>query len=82
MNAKLAEIIEWFESDKVNLGEAVEKYEQALALIAEIEKYLKTAEIKITKNHHSLPRSVLGKRRMKNLILQKITLLFTRTDLT
>ena len=41
MNAKLAEIIEWFESDKVNLDEAIEKYEQALALIGEIEKYLK-----------------------------------------
>ena len=49
MNAKLAEIIEWFESDKVNLDEAIEKYEQALALIGEIEKYLKTAENKIKK---------------------------------
>lgn len=49
MNTELAEIIEWFESGKVNLDEAVVKYEQALVLIAEIEKYLKTAENKIKK---------------------------------
>lgn len=49
MDAELTEIIEWFESDKVNLDEAIVKYEQALALIAEIEKYLKTAENKVKK---------------------------------
>ncbi|MBI2008898.1 exodeoxyribonuclease VII small subunit [Candidatus Saccharibacteria bacterium] len=49
MDAELAEIIDWFESDKVNLDEAIVKYEKALALIAEIEKYLKTAENKIKK---------------------------------
>lgn len=49
MNAELTEIIDWFESDKVNLDGAIEKYEHALALIAEIEKYLKTAENKIRK---------------------------------
>lgn len=49
LSDELAKIIEWFESDKVNLDEAVVKYEQALALITEIEKYLKTAENKVKK---------------------------------
>lgn len=49
MSAELAEIIEWFESDKVNLDEAVTRYEQALKLISEIETYLKSAENKIKK---------------------------------
>ena len=47
MNAELAAIIEWFEGDKVNLDEAVIKYEIALKLIAEIESYLKSAENKV-----------------------------------
>ena len=47
MSAELTEIIDWFESDDVNLDEAVVKYEQALKLTAEIESYLKTAENKI-----------------------------------
>lgn len=49
LSAELAKIIEWFESDQVNLDEAVIKYEQALVLIAEIENYLKSAENKIKK---------------------------------
>ncbi len=49
LSAELAEVIEWFESDKVNLDEAVAKYEQAWGLIKEIEKYLKTAENKVRK---------------------------------
>lgn len=49
MNTELAEIIEWFESDKVNLDEAVAKYEQALKLVSEIKTYLKSAQNKIKK---------------------------------
>lgn len=49
MSGELAAIIEWFEGDKVDLDQAVTKYEQALKLIAEIETYLKTAENKIKK---------------------------------
>ncbi len=49
MSAELAKIIDWFESDQVNLDKAVIKYEQALKLIAEIENYLKTAENKVHK---------------------------------
>lgn len=49
MSAELAEIIEWFESEKVNLDEAVSQYEKALKLISEIEIYLKLTENKIKK---------------------------------
>jgi exodeoxyribonuclease VII small subunit len=49
MNAELAKIIDWFESDQVNLDEAVAKYEKALKLITEIETYLKTAQNKVKK---------------------------------
>lgn len=49
MNAELAKIIEWFEGDKIDLDQAIVKYEQALKLIAEIETYLKSAENKIKK---------------------------------
>ncbi len=49
MSAELAEVVGWFESNEVDLDEAIAKYEQALALISEIEKYLKTAENKIIK---------------------------------
>jgi len=49
MNAELAKIIDWFESDQVNLDEVVAKYEKALKLITEIETYLKTAQNKVKK---------------------------------
>lgn len=49
LSAELAAIIEWFESDRINLDEAVVKYEQAQKLIAEIETYLKSAENKVKK---------------------------------
>lgn len=49
LSAELAKIIDWFESDQINLDEAVIKYEQALKLINEIENYLKTAENKVKK---------------------------------
>lgn len=49
ISAELAKIIDWFESDRVNLDEAVAKYEKALKLITEIETYLKTAQNKVKK---------------------------------
>jgi exodeoxyribonuclease VII small subunit len=49
LSQELAEIIDWFESDKVDLDQAVANYEKAVKLIAELENYLKTAENKITK---------------------------------
>jgi exodeoxyribonuclease VII small subunit len=44
-----AELVAWFESDQVNLDEAVAKYEQAMELLAQMENYLKTAQNKIKK---------------------------------
>jgi exodeoxyribonuclease VII small subunit len=49
MSDELTQLIEWFESDQVNLDEAVHKYEQALELIKQMEASLKTAENKIKK---------------------------------
>lgn len=49
MSEELAELIAWFESEQVDLDEAVIKYEQAVRLLDEMEKYLKTAETKIKK---------------------------------
>lgn len=49
LNEQLAEIMAWFESEQVDLDQAVAKYEQATKLLAEMESYLKTAENKIKK---------------------------------
>ena len=49
LTAELEEIINWFESDDVNLDEAVIKYEKAQELIKQIEDYLKTTENQIKK---------------------------------
>ncbi len=54
LNDELADIIAWFESDDVELEKAITKYEQAMKLIALMEKYLNTAENKITKITASL----------------------------
>jgi len=49
LSQELASIIEWFESDEVDLDSAIDKYDEATKLIAQMEKYLKTAENKIKK---------------------------------
>jgi len=49
MADELAGLIDWFESDKVNLDEAVAKYEQAMELLKQMEDYLNTAENKVKK---------------------------------
>ena len=49
MNEELAEVLAWFESEQVDLDQAVAKYEQAMNLIAAMEDYLQTAEVKIKK---------------------------------
>lgn len=49
MAEELASYIEWFEGDTVNLDEAIAKYEQAMELLEQMEKYLKTAQNKISK---------------------------------
>jgi exodeoxyribonuclease VII small subunit len=49
MSLELDEILLWFESGEVDLDEALNKYQQALKLIDEMESYLKTAQNKIQK---------------------------------
>jgi len=49
MSEELAELMAWFESEEVDLDEAVNKYKQAMDLIAQMEAYLKSAENKIKK---------------------------------
>jgi len=46
---ELNQLIEWFEGDSVNLDEAVDKYEQAMSLLKQMEEHLKTAENKVKK---------------------------------
>jgi exodeoxyribonuclease VII small subunit len=49
MADELNALIECFESDQVNLDEAVDKYEQAMSLLKNMEDFLKSAENKVTK---------------------------------
>ena len=49
MTDELNGLIDWFESDRVNLDQAVDKYEQAMELLKNMELYLQTAENKIKK---------------------------------
>ena len=49
LSEELSELIAWFESDQVDLDAAIVKYDEATKLIAQMEKYLKTAENKIKK---------------------------------
>ena len=49
MDEDLSKLMAWFESEDVDLDEALVKYEQASKLIDQMEKYLEVAKIKITK---------------------------------
>lgn len=49
LDDELTNLLDWFEGDRVNLDEASAKYEQAVELIQQMEKYLATAENKIKK---------------------------------
>jgi exodeoxyribonuclease VII small subunit len=49
LQAELDELLAWFESDKVDIDEAVKKYEQGLKLVAELQQRLKSAENTIKK---------------------------------
>ncbi len=49
LKTELDAVMQWFESDELDVDEALEKYEQGRALIVELEAYLKTAENKVTK---------------------------------
>ena len=49
LSDEFAGLVAWFESDQVNLDEAVAKYEQAMELLAQMENYLKTAQNQVKK---------------------------------
>lgn len=49
LRSELDELLAWFESDQLDLDQAVKKYERAMVLIAELEAYLKNAENQVTK---------------------------------
>jgi exodeoxyribonuclease VII small subunit len=49
LSDEFAGLVAWFESDQVNLDEAVAKYEQAMELLAQMENYLKSAQNKVKK---------------------------------
>lgn len=49
MQAELDALINWFESDDIDLDQAMVKYEQAQKLLHEMEDYLQKSEIKINK---------------------------------
>lgn len=49
MSEELADVLAWFEQDNIDIDEAVDKYELALKLINDMEKYLKETENKIKK---------------------------------
>jgi exodeoxyribonuclease VII small subunit len=47
LSDEFTELVAWFESENVNLDEAILKYEQSMELLKQMESYLKTAENKI-----------------------------------
>lgn len=49
MKAELQEILDWFESDSVEVDTAIEKHAAAEELIKEMEAYLKSAEKSLKK---------------------------------
>ena len=49
LSDELAEILEWFESENLDLDKAVAKYEQALQLMIKMEDHLKTVQNKVIK---------------------------------
>jgi exodeoxyribonuclease VII small subunit len=49
LSDELDKLVAWFESDQVDLDEAIVKYEKVEKLIGEMEKHLKSAENKINK---------------------------------
>lgn len=49
LKSELDEIMQWFESDDVDVDKAIVKYEQGIKLVKELEAYLKTAENSVKK---------------------------------
>jgi len=49
LSDELNKLIDWFESESVNLDEAVDKYEQAMDILKRMEEHLQTAENQVKK---------------------------------
>jgi exodeoxyribonuclease VII small subunit len=49
LQQELSDLLAWFESDDVDLDEAMKKYKRGLVIVAELEKHLKTAENSVKK---------------------------------
>jgi exodeoxyribonuclease VII small subunit len=49
LQAQLDELLAWFESDQVDLDQAVTKYQQGTQLVAQLQERLKTAQNTIKK---------------------------------
>ena len=49
LQAELDEIIIWFESDEVDVDEAIDKFKHGQAIVDELRKRLDAAELTITK---------------------------------
>ena len=49
LQTELDELLLWFESDQVDLDEAVKKYKRGTELVAELQKRLQSAENTINK---------------------------------
>jgi exodeoxyribonuclease VII small subunit len=49
LQAELVAIMEWFESDSVDVDEATKQYERGMEIVAKLESYLKNAEVTIEK---------------------------------
>jgi exodeoxyribonuclease VII small subunit len=47
--AEIEAILEWFESEDIDLSEALKKYEQGMANISQLEKYLASAKVRVSK---------------------------------
>lgn len=51
LREELDELLRWFDNDDIDVDEAIVKYEMAIKLTNEIEKYLKSVENKIKKTN-------------------------------
>ncbi len=54
LNAELSDILAKLQSDDLSVDEALKAYERGITITKELEKYLKTAENKITKIRSAL----------------------------
>ena len=56
LRAELDNMLEWFESDDLDVDEAIVNYEKAIKLAKELEDYLTKAENKLVELKAALPK--------------------------